>query len=239
MISFLAKIDLYAGHLDSARQRTQHGVNISAQSGISESAAHMLIDLARGEVLYGQGSAAQQTLSQALQLSDSKEVKQRAARVMILNGQEREAQKIINDLVHDHPADTFLNELDAPLARAASQLNLGQADAALRTLDQTKPFEFGTIAALVPTYTRALAELRLRHPEDAAAEFGAILAHRGQNPLSPIQVASQLGLARAYALQQDVAKSRSAYQAFLAEWKNADPDLPILKQAKAEFAKLR
>jgi serine/threonine protein kinase/Flp pilus assembly protein TadD len=238
-IAHLAAIDLYDGRLESARQRTQHGVSISVGSGLSESAADMLLDLARAEALYGEGSAARQTLSQALQLTDSKEIKQRAARIMALNGQEREAQKIIHDLLHEYSADTFLNELDTPLTLAASQLGLGQADAALRTLDRVKPFEFGRVAEFLPNYIRALAYLRLRRPEDAAGEFSAILAHRGVSPLSPILAVSQLGLARAYAMQRDVAKSRAAYETLFAEWKNADPDLPILKQAKAEYAKLQ
>jgi serine/threonine protein kinase/tetratricopeptide (TPR) repeat protein len=239
VISFLAKIDLYDGRLESSRQRVRHGVNISVGSGMSESAAHLLLDLAGGEVLYGRGSSATQTIGQALQLSDSKEVKQRAARVMVLNGQGREAQKIISDLLHEYPVDTFLNEFDVPLVLAASQLGLGQADVALRTLDRVKPFEFGTTAGFLPNYIRALAHLRLRRPEDAAEEFSAILAHRGVSPLSPTLVMSQLGLARAHAMQRDVAKGRSAYKTFFAGWKNADPDLPILKQAKAEYAKLQ
>ena len=109
----------------------------------------------------------------------------------------------------------------------------------MRTLDRVKPFEFGTTAGFVPNYVRALAYLRLRHPDDAAAEFSAILAHRGVSPLNPILAMSQLGLARAYAMQRDVAKSRAAYETLFANWKNADTDLPILKQTKAEFAKLQ
>jgi Flp pilus assembly protein TadD len=237
--AYLAMIDLYDGRLESGRQRARHGVNISLGSGLSESAAVTLLDLARDEALYGQSSAAKQTVDQALKLSNSKDVKQRAARVMILNGQEREAQKIIDDDLHDHPADTFLNELEAPLVLAASQLGTGQADAALRTLDRVKPFEFGARAGFLPNYIRGLAYLRLKRFQDAAGEFSAILAHRGQAPLNPILALSQLGLARAYALQRDIAKSRSAYLAFFATWKNADLDLPILKQAKAESAKLR
>jgi eukaryotic-like serine/threonine-protein kinase len=239
VISFLAAIDLYDGRLESARQRTRHGVNISAGSGMSESAAEMLLDLARGEALYGQGSAAGKTLSQALQLSDAKEIKQGAARVMVLNGQVREAQKIINNLLHEYPADTFLNELDTPLVLAASQLSLDQADAALRTLDRVKPFKFGRVAEFLPNYIRALTYLRLRRAEDAAGEFSTVLAHRGVSPLSPILTVSQLGLARAYAMQRDVAKSRAAYEALFAGWKDADPDLPILKQAKTEYEKLQ
>jgi eukaryotic-like serine/threonine-protein kinase len=238
-IGFLASIDLHDGRLESARQRAGHGVNLAVGSGLQEAAADMLLDLARGEALYGQGSAAMQTLSQALQLSDSKELKQGAARVMVLNGQGREAQKIIGDLLREYPADTFLNDFDTPLTLAASQLSLGQADAALRTLDRVKPFEFGMVAEFVPNYIRALAHIRLRHPEDAAGEFSAVLAHRGVSPLSPILVVSQLGLARAYAMQAEIKKSRAAYQSLLTNLKSADPDLPILKQAKAEYEKLQ
>jgi eukaryotic-like serine/threonine-protein kinase len=199
----------------------------------------MLLELARGEALYGQGSAARLTVDQALKLSDSKDVKQRAARLMVLNGQEDNAQETINDLLHTHPTDTFLSELDAPLVLASSQLSHGQVDAALRTLDRVKPFEFGTRAGFLPNYIRALTYLRFRRPEDAAGEFSAILAHRGVGPLNPILVMSRLGLARAYALQGDAAKSRAAYETLFANSKNADPDLPIFKQAKAEFAKLQ
>jgi serine/threonine protein kinase/Tfp pilus assembly protein PilF len=238
-IAFLARIDLYEGRLESARQRAQHGVSVSVQSGSPEAAAHTLLDLAQSEALYGQSSAARQNLGQALMLSASKETNEPAVRVMVLNGQEREGQKIIGSLLREHLADAFLNELAAPLALAASQLGSGQADAALRTLDRVKPFEFGTWDGLFSNYVRALAYLRLGRPEDAAGEFSAILGHRGVSPLSPILIVSQLGLARAYALQRDVAKSRAAYETLFANWKNADPDLPILKQAKAEYAKLR
>ena len=239
VIAFLETIDLYGGHLETAVERTRHGVRVSTGSGLSELSATMLLHLAQGEAVYGQGSIAAKTLSEVFQLSSTKLIKQEAARVMLLNGQEREAQKIINDLLHDYPADTLLNELDAPLALAASQLKLGQADAALRTLDRVKPFELGRPAASLPNYIRGLTYLRLGRSEDAAAEFHAVLAHRGSSPLSPILIASQLGLARAYAQQQDVPKSRAAYEALFAQWKDADPDLPILKQARAEYTKLK
>lgn len=239
VIAFLTRVDVYDGRLENARQRAQHGVSAAVQSGLSELAASMLLDLARGEVLYGDGSSGRHTLSRALQLSDAKDIRQRAARVMVLNAQEREGQKIINDLVREYPADTFLNELDTPLALAASQLSVGENDAALRTLDQVKPFEFGSIAVLVPTYVRGLTYLRLRRPKDAAVEFSAVLAHRGEARLSPIPVLSQLGMARAYAMAGDTAKAKAAYEDFLALWKDADAAIPILKQAKSEYAKLQ
>ena len=239
VVGFLAMIDRHDGRLESASQLTRHGMNMSVGSGLSEAAAVMLVELARGQAIYGQGSAARRTLGQALQLSDSKDLKQRAVRVMAFNGQERQAQKIINELLDEYPADTFLNDLDAPLALAASQSRHGQADAALRTLDRAKPFEFGRTAGLLPTYIRASAYLHLGRPEDAAREFSAVLAHRGIAPLDPILAGSQLGLARAYAMQRDTAKSRAAYEVLFAGWKRADLDLPLLKQARAEYAELR
>ena len=239
VISFLAMIDLYAGRLEAARQRTQHGVSVSRQSGLSELGAIMLLNLGEGEALYGQASAARRRVDEALKLSDTQKTRGRAGRVMILNGQESEAQKIISALLHEHSADTFLNELETPLVLASSRLGAGQAEAALRTLEPVRPFEFGVKAGFLPSYMRALAFLRLKRPDDAVREFSAILAHRGQRPLSPILIVSHLGLARAYALQRDVAKSHAAYDTFLSNWTNADPDIPILKQAKAEYAKLQ
>jgi eukaryotic-like serine/threonine-protein kinase len=165
-------------------------------------------------------------------------VKVNAARVMALNGQGPEAQHIMDSLVHDHASDTFLNGIDVPVVLAASQLSNGQADAALRTLDQVKPYEFGWRAGLLPNYLRAMAYLQLRRAEEAATEFRAVLDHRGVSPLSVIWELAHLGLARAYAMQGDTAKARAAYQDFFALWKDADPDIPILQEAKAEYAKL-
>jgi eukaryotic-like serine/threonine-protein kinase len=238
-ISFLARIDLSEGRLEVARHRTQHAVNVSLQSGLSESAARMLLNLAQGEALYGQSFAARQALAEAMKLSDSKETKEGAVRVMALNGQERDAEKLMGHLLHEYPTDTFLTELDTPIIRAASQLVSGQFGVSLSTLDRAKPFEFGRRDALLSNYERALVYLRLRRPEDAIGEFNAILAHRGQSPLSPIIVTSQLGLAHAYAMRGDKAQRRAACEAFLAAWKNADSNLPILKEAHAEYSKLQ
>jgi eukaryotic-like serine/threonine-protein kinase len=239
VIDFLERVDIYKGRLQTARQRAEHGVSVATQSGLSELAASMLLDLARGEALYGEGAAATQTLGRAMKLSDAKDIKQRAARIMVLNGQGREAQKVVADLLHEYPNDTFLNELDTPLALAASQLGAGQADAALGTLDRVKQFEFSTLAELIPSYMRGLAYFRLGRFQDAGGEFSAVLTHRGVSPVSPILAASQLELARAYAQQRDTAKARAAYETLLAEWKDADLDIPILKQAKAEYVRLQ
>jgi|SRR5579864_9266308 len=109
---------------------------------------------------------------------------------------------------------------------------------ALRTLDQVKPFEFEMRAGLLPNYLRAMVYLKLQRPVEAVAEFEAVLDHRGLSPMSTIWELSQFGLARAYALQADTTRAKAGYQDFLALWKDADPDIPILKKAKAEYASL-
>jgi serine/threonine protein kinase/tetratricopeptide (TPR) repeat protein len=238
VVSFQSKIDLFEGRLSRANQGTQHAVHIALESNLKESAANALLTLANAQALYGESGIARKNIAAAVKLEDSKKVMQDAGRAMALNGQGRQAQQIMDRLVRENPSDTLLNSVDAPEVLAASQSNNGQADAALRTLEQVKPYEFGRHAGLLPNYLRATAYLKLQKPAEAAAEFRAVLDHRGVSPLSTIWELSQLGLARAYALQGDASKARAAYQAFLALWKDADPDVPILKEAKAEYAKL-
>jgi predicted Zn-dependent protease len=133
----------------------------------------------------------------------------------------------------------LLNGVDAPVILAASQLRKGQADQALHTLEAVKPYEFGAYAGLLPNYLRAMAFLQLRKANEAATEFNAVLDHRGVAPMTPVWELSRLGLARAYKMQGDIVKARAAYQDFLTLWKDSDVDIPILKQAKAEYAKLQ
>jgi tetratricopeptide (TPR) repeat protein/predicted Ser/Thr protein kinase len=234
-----ASIDLFAGNLSGARQRTQHAVQISLGSSLKESAGNMLLTQATAEALLGESAEARKDVAAVIKLADSKSAKSQAARVMALNGQGLEALQIMDRLVRENPADTLLNEVDAPLVLAASQLGRGQADQTLRSLEPVKPYEFGSRAELLPNYLRATAYLQQRRAKEAAAEFRTVLDHRGIAPMAATWEMSQLGLGRAYALQGDTAKAKAAYQDFLALWKDADPDIPILKQAKAEYAKLQ
>jgi predicted Zn-dependent protease len=238
VIGAQARIDLFAGNLSRAHQRTQHAVNMVLESNLKEVAANMLLTEATAEALSGESPQARETIARVTKLTDSKTIKSSVARVMTLNGQGLQAQQIMDRLVRDNPSDTLLNAVDTPLVLAALQLRSGQADQALRSLESVKPYEFGTYADLLPNYLRAMAYLQLRRAEEAATEFRAVLDHRGVAPMATMWEMAQLGLARAHALQGDTAKAKAAYQDFLALWKDADPDVPILKEAKAEYAKL-
>jgi hypothetical protein len=234
-----SQIDLLAGHLERARQRTQHAVNMALESNLKESAAEMLLSQATAEALVGESAEARHTIAAAMKLADSKDKKSKAALAMALNGEGAEAQRIMARLLRKNSSDTFLNAVDAPEVQAASQLRDGHAEDALRALESVKPFEFGLYAGLLPNYLRAMAYLQLRNARDAITEFQAVLDHRGVSPMSTVWGLSQLGLARAYAMSGDTDKARAAYQDFLTLWKDADPDIPVLKQAKAEYTELK
>jgi eukaryotic-like serine/threonine-protein kinase len=131
-----------------------------------------------------------------------------------------------------------------PMIHAAAALQSSSANKALEALAPTAPYELGNFAqtlsfALYPVYLRGEAYVEAHQGSAAAAEFQKILDHSGVVQNEPIGALAHLGLARAYALSGDTAKAKTAYQDFLTLWKDADPDIPILKEAKAEYAKLQ
>jgi tetratricopeptide (TPR) repeat protein len=133
--------------------------------------------------------------------------------------------------------DTLLNFVVIPTAKAAHEVRAGNGAKAIELLNGVKPFEPG-FATLPAIYTRGLAYLQSKSGREAATEFHKILDHRSVDPLSPLYPLSHLGLARAYTLVGDLANARKSYQDFLGIWKDADPDIPVLVQARGEYAKL-
>jgi eukaryotic-like serine/threonine-protein kinase len=239
VVAMQARIDLFAGHLTHARQRTQQAVNMALQSNLKGSTTEMLLTLATSEALAGKSVEARKSVAAVTKVPDSNTQMSTVARAMALTGQGSEARRIMDGLTRKNPSDTLLNSVDAPLVLAASRLESGQADQVLRGLEAIRPYEFGTRAELFPNYLRATAYLQLQRAEEAVTEFRAVLDHRGVAPMSTMWLISHLGLARAYVLQGDTAKARAAYQDFLTLWKDADPDIPILIATKAEYAKLK
>jgi len=133
---------------------------------------------------------------------------------------------------------------DLPMIRAATALHSGDTSRAVETLAEAEPYELGQANysftfALYPVYLRGQAYLAAKQGATARAEFQKILDHYGAVGNQPIGALARLGLARSYSLQGDIAKARAAYTDFLSLWKNADPDVPLLKQAKVEFAELQ
>ena len=151
-------------------------------------------------------------------------------------GSATQANSLIEDERKRFPTDTLVNAIDLPTARAAVEINRGSPTRAIELLQSATPYERRYPIAI---YMRGLAYLRAHKGQEAATEFQKIAGPRGAFPSWPEHVLAYLGMARAYALLGNIVKSRKAYEDFLALSKDADLDIPVLKQAKAEYAKLK
>ena len=152
------------------------------------------------------------------------------------------AETMAKKLAERFPQDTYLATEALPAVYGAAELRRKNYARVIELLNRARRYELTWDPEYPPLntiYLRGEAYLGLRAPAEAAAEFNKIIEHRGLNPVAPVHSLAKLGLARAYALAGDADKSRTAYQDFFALWKAADPDIPILQQAKAEYSKLK
>ena len=151
------------------------------------------------------------------------------------------ALALADDLGKRFPEDTIVQFNYLPTLHAGLALSGNEASKTILILRAAAPYELGEVGAtsLCPVFVRGEAYLAAHQGNEAAAEFQKILDHRGVVFNEPIGALAHLQLGRAYAIQGDTVKARAAYQDFLTLWKDADPDIPILKQAKAEYAKLQ
>ena len=157
----------------------------------------------------------------------------------MLAGDAGRAQALIEESGRRFPNDTLVNSVWLPTVRAAIEVRRDNSAKAIQELQAAMCCELGRDASFLPIYHRGQAYLRAGKGTEAAAEFQKILDHRGIDATSPHYALAHLGLARASALASDTSKSRKAYQDFFALTKDADPDIPILQQARAEYAKLK
>jgi tetratricopeptide (TPR) repeat protein len=238
-VASLATIELYEGRFREADQTTQHAVSMATESNLKGTAANALLALGSAQGLAGNYAEARKSLMSAIKIDDSEDTKQSAAITLALSGDNTQPQKLIAGLVSETPSDTLLNQVNVPLVRAILELEKGRAGEAVQILEPLKVFESGRYAGLLPNYVRAQAYLRLHRGPDALTEFKTIVEQRRVASLGPIWVLAQLGMARAYALEGESAKAKEAYQSFLQQWKAADQDLPVITQAKAEYAELQ
>jgi tetratricopeptide (TPR) repeat protein len=153
-------------------------------------------------------------------------------------GELAKAEIAASELGKNYPLDTLVQKLAIPQIRARVELQRGNSAKAIEELRPAEAYQFGYIAAGMPTYVRGLAYLQAKQGPQAAAEFQKNLDHKPAFGASPYVSLARLGLARGFVLSGDLTKARTAYQDFLTAWKDADPDLPVLKQAKAEYEKL-
>ncbi len=230
----------YAGKFSKARELTRRASESAQRADEKETAAGYVAEAAWREALVGNMSLAKQQAQAALALSTGRDVEAISAFASGVAGDAAQAERLAADLAKRFPEDTIVQSNYLPTIHAATALQGGSASKAIEALAPVAPYELGSVGqALYPVYLRGEADLAAHQGSAAVAEFQKILDHPGVVTNSPIGALAHLGLARAYTLSGDKAKAQTAYQDFLALWKDADPDIPILQQAKAEYAKLQ
>jgi eukaryotic-like serine/threonine-protein kinase len=237
----------YTGRLQEARGWSRRASDLARQAGHRERAALFATKSALWEAFFGNALMAKRTAKDALELAKNREVKYGAALALAMSGDASRAQSLANDLERDFPEDTSVRFYYLPSVRASLALNHGDPSKAIEFLQIAVPYDLGMprsatfayFGALYPVYVRGQGYLAAHQGAEAAREFQKIVDHRGITIGDAFSTLAHLGLARAYAVSGDKAKARATYEDFLALWKDADPDIPILKQAKVEYAKLK
>ena len=236
----------YTGHVREARKLSLQAGELARQAGHRERAALFETGATLREAFIGNGPAARQRASVALEVVRDREVEYGNALALALAGNSSQAQTLADDLEKHYPEDTSVKFSYLPVLRATLALNHHQASKAIELLQGATAYELGTprsnlqgfFGALYPVYVRGEAYLAAGQGAEAVAEFQKILDHRGIVVSDIIGALARLQIARAYAEVGDTAKAESAYRDFLTLWKDADPDIPIFKQAKTEYANL-
>jgi tetratricopeptide (TPR) repeat protein len=233
----------HAGQFGKARDLTHRAADSARRAQEKETAAEYQGHNSLREALVEKTALAKEDAQSALAEIKGKHGEGFSAIAFALAGDIANADRSIDDLAKRFPQDTVVQTQYLPMARSALALNTGNAGAALAALSVAAPYELGHTNddftfALYPIYLRGQAYLAAKNGAAAAAEFQKILDHASVVGNEPIGALAHLGLGRAYALSGDLAKAKSVYQDFFALWKDADPDVPILKEAKTEYAKL-
>jgi eukaryotic-like serine/threonine-protein kinase len=230
----------FARSREFAKQAAESAQRIDEKETAAEYEAH---DAVR-EALAGNMDFAKTAAQAALAQSSSWEAESLSAIALGLAGDSAQPERIAADLSRRFPENTTVQSIYLPMIRAGVALHAGDAQRAIDALAAASPYELAETNmsftfALYPVYLRGEAELTAKQGAAAIVEFQKIVDHAGVVGNEPIGALAQLGLGRAYALSGDAAKARAAYQDFLALWKDADTDAPLLKEAKSEFAKLK
>jgi len=234
----------YGGQLAKARALSRRASDSAQRADESEVAAYYQAEAALRESLVGNEDMARQQASAAVRLSNGRDVESLSAMALALANDGAQAARLADDLGKRYPEDTVVQFNYLPTIRAATALRSGKPAKAVEELEKASPYELGIPSipytlSLHPVYLRGEAYLAASQAAAAAAEFQKFLDHPGVVLNEPMASLAHLGLARAYAMAGDSAKSKTAYQDFFALWKDADPDIPILKRARAEYAKLQ
>jgi serine/threonine protein kinase/tetratricopeptide (TPR) repeat protein len=235
------------GRLQAARRLSNRAVELAMQEGEAEAAASYQAARAVWEAVYGNAAEGKQNALAALARSNGRDVEYAAALALGLAGGSSRSEALAGDLEKRFPEDTFAKFTYVPVLRGLAALGRGRPADSLEQLQIALPYELAAnglnfnsyyLGGLHSAYVRGESLMAARRYAEAPAEFQKILDHRGLVGLDPIGALAHLQLGRVLALSGERSKAKAAYEAFLALWKDADADVPILKSARAEYARL-
>jgi predicted Zn-dependent protease len=247
LLAYEANTAAYYGRLRESEELTRRAMESAERADEKEVSAGFSATSGLREALFGNAGEARRRATLAMEHSSGVDVLYASAIAMAYAGDAGRAQRLTEELNKRFPEATTVQLNYLPTVRAKLALNRGNPSEALEMLRSALPYELGQTTfsgehawnGLYPVFVRGEAYLAAHQGSKAAAEFQKSLGHRGIVWNSPIGALAHLQLGRAYAMQGDTSKARVAYQDFLNLWKDADPDIPVLKQAKAEYAKLQ
>jgi tetratricopeptide (TPR) repeat protein len=242
-----AMVAAYSGRLPQARKLSQRASDLALQAGERERAATYQDAAAVYEGFFGNAAEARRRAKAALEISNGREVAYATALALALAGDFAQAETLANDLDRRFPEDTSVRYNYLPVLRGLFALDRGDAAKTVEELEAATRYELaipamafnvGFFGSLYPAYVRGEAYVTQKKGAEAAAEFQKLIDHRGITFADPAVALSHLQIGRAWAAAGASAKAKAAYTDFLTLWKDADPDIPVLKQARAEFAKI-
>jgi serine/threonine protein kinase/tetratricopeptide (TPR) repeat protein len=237
--------EAYYGRLQKARELTRQAVESAKRNGTADTAALWQVNEALREAELGNTALARKAAADAMFLSPKSDIELLAALALARCGDTVQSSALADKVAAEFDRDTMIQAYWLPTIHAAIAINRGDVQKAVELLSTTSEYELGmpvqwpSHGTLYPVYVRGEAYLRAGDGVRAATEFQKMIEHRGIVSNFPLGALAHLQLGRAYELAGDVGKAREAYAAFLVIWLNADPDVPILKRAQAEYAKLR
>jgi tetratricopeptide (TPR) repeat protein len=244
LISAQAQVAAHGGRIREATELYRVSIDLAARRGLTEAASAYRAHLALASALYGYHDAAR-TLARLALAPQTQGGESHATAIPLFRAavtlsllDAPEALPVLRSADERYPQSTSVQEILLPSARAAAELARGRVAAALEHLRAAASYETGTVAALLPVYLRGQAYLARRSGAEALEQFQRILDHRGSDPFSPVCALAPLGIARAWAVLGDHDRSARAYAEFLASWRHADAEIPVLVAARREAGRL-
>jgi hypothetical protein len=233
-----ARTAAFAGRITAAHELYQTGIQQAANAGLNETAAQWQVEDAEAHALTGNCADVTTEISGALARSRDNFTLERAARTLAFCGQAAPASALTAELARRFPDATLTRQIQVPVVEALTALRR-QPTRALDRLEAVRPYDNAPSAEFWPAYIRGMAFLSMKDGGKAAGEFQQLVAHRSAGPTSLLYPLATLGMGRAAALSGEADRARGAYDEFFRLWRDADPQLPEVQQARREYAALR